>query len=196
MEKSTSVRFKLRVQHDMLLTLMEEVGLNQTSFAKALGVAQTTVSHWVNLHQVPTMKFRDKIEEVLHCTFDLLYPDWFVAKIQQGLVTKYEVSKLVTAKSFDSMIIRELQGAQDPARLTEKAEIQELVYESLDCLTPKMRRILEMRYGFDEKPMTYREIAERFCVSTGRIRQIISSAEARLASHMKRGIGPLSKLRR
>lgn len=52
--------------------LLRQRKMNQRTFAKALGVAENTVSNWLNMDRLPREQYWDKIAEVLNVPYTAL----------------------------------------------------------------------------------------------------------------------------
>jgi len=82
--------------------------------------------------------------------------------------------------------LSEMVAAEDHGSLLDRAELGELhgkIMEALATLTDREREIVLLRYGFDgSEGWTYASIAERFDVSSERIRQIERGALEKLSS--------------
>ncbi len=73
-------------------------------------------------------------------------------------------------------------GAMSPTRETFKELLQQELQRALrDRLTPRERRVLELRYGLDDnQPRTLDEVGETFGISRERVRQIQKEALEKL----------------
>ena len=73
------------------------------------------------------------------------------------------------------------EGATDPADLASVMLMNEKLREVLDTLTPREKRVLELRYGLDDGiPRTLEEVGREFKVTRERIRQIEAKALRKL----------------
>lgn len=80
------------------------------------------------------------------------------------------------------------QSAADPARPTERTELEQLLGRALAQLPDKERTVLQRRFGFgDDVPETLEEIGRSFGLSRERVRQI----EARALQKLRRLGAPL-----
>ena len=77
--------------------------------------------------------------------------------------------------------------AADPADVTSKMLMNEKLREVLETLTPREKRVLELRYGLDDgRPKTLEEVGKEFNVTRERIRQIEAKALRKLRSPRRR----------
>ena len=73
------------------------------------------------------------------------------------------------------------QDALDPARVAEETDFADSLREIFECLPERERRILALRYGFDDGvPRTLEEIGTEFNLTRERIRQLEKWALCRL----------------
>ena len=79
------------------------------------------------------------------------------------------------------------EGTPDPADLADEALLKEQIQKALDILTPREKRVLELRFGIEDgKPRTLEEVGQEFNVTRERIRQIEAKALRKLR-HPRRG---------
>jgi RNA polymerase nonessential primary-like sigma factor len=73
------------------------------------------------------------------------------------------------------------QGAAAPERHVEQRELQNLVDQWLDDLSPKQRLVIERRYGLNgQEPATLEDLARALGLTRERVRQIQQEALSRL----------------
>ena len=73
------------------------------------------------------------------------------------------------------------KDAQSPEEYTTKSLLKDELYAIMQDLTPRERRVLELRYGLiDNRPRTLEEVGREFGVTRERIRQIEAKAIRKL----------------
>jgi RNA polymerase primary sigma factor len=70
--------------------------------------------------------------------------------------------------------------SSDPETETVRQEVRDALHRLLSHLSARERAIVRARFGFDGVPQTLDAIAERYCLTAERIRQIEARALARL----------------
>ena len=81
------------------------------------------------------------------------------------------------------------EGVSDPETLVDTALLKEEIKKALDTLTPRERRVLELRYGLEDgKNRTLEEVGLEFGVTRERIRQIEGKAIRKLKHPTRRKI--------
>ncbi|MGI8662846.1 MAG: sigma-70 family RNA polymerase sigma factor [Acidimicrobiales bacterium] len=72
-------------------------------------------------------------------------------------------------------------SAAAPDEVVEKSAERELIHDALECLAPREREVINLRFGLrDETPMTLEEVGTRFELTRERIRQIEAKALTKL----------------
>jgi RNA polymerase primary sigma factor len=80
------------------------------------------------------------------------------------------------------------RDAEAPAEVASKAMMRSEVDEVLETLTPRERRVLQLRFGLvDGQQRTLEEVGKRFSVTRERIRQIEARALRKLRHPSRRG---------
>ena len=80
------------------------------------------------------------------------------------------------------------EEATDPADLASVMLMNEKLREVLDTLTPREKRVLELRYGLEDgRPRTLEEVGKEFNVTRERIRQIEAKALRKLRHPRRSG---------
>ncbi len=78
-------------------------------------------------------------------------------------------------------------GSRSPDKATDQLLLREEVDEALDALTPREKKVIELRFGLDNgKQRTLEEVGEIFGVSRERIRQIEAEALSKLRQPSKK----------
>ena len=81
------------------------------------------------------------------------------------------------------------EGASDPAQVTDAVMMKEQIKVALDTLTPREKRILELRYGLEDgRSRTLEEVGLEFGVTRERIRQIEAKALRKLRHPVRSGM--------
>ena len=80
------------------------------------------------------------------------------------------------------------ETTSDPAELANAVLMREQIRKALDTLTPREKRVLELRYGLDGgRPRTLEEVGAEFHVTRERIRQIEAKALRKLRHPRRSG---------
>lgn len=82
-----------------------------------------------------------------------------------------------------------LSNENNPEEIFFEKETSKVIEQVLNTLTPRQKKVLEMRYGLnDEEEHTFEEIGEFLKVSSVRVMQIVSSAERKLRHPKCKGL--------
>jgi len=86
------------------------------------------------------------------------------------------------------LIIRHGEKTAAPSKTASRRLLKRWLMEILTDLSPRERRILDMRFGLsDEITHTLEEVGREFDVTRERIRQIEAKALERIREHQKLG---------
>ena len=81
------------------------------------------------------------------------------------------------------------EEASDPSDLASAALMKEQIRMILDTLTPREKRVLELRYGLEDgRSRTLEEVGKEFNVTRERIRQIEAKALRKLRNPRRGGV--------
>ena len=112
-----------------------------------------------------------KIADFLNTYPEAIYPIWLYEEVSQPTVAK-ELSQADMGLYLYSEEQRLLEGA-DPVENYEKVKLKENVAELLKTLSPRERKIIQMRFGMlDGAGHTLEEVGRAFHVTRERIRSI------------------------
>lgn len=175
-------RIKVTVKNNLLLTAIEEAGYRtQSEFAKAAGIRETEFGRLLSLKSAPIGRYGDftatakaVMEALGACPTDL----WTEEQLTMELKTN-------TAQA--NIGLKELMAIQN--RMTENliehnpidqvnsSIVSKKVNEILDELTPRQKKIVQLRFGVDGSgEHTYEEIGSMFNITKERVRQIEAKA--------------------
>ena len=169
------IRFIVRVKNNRLLKAREKMGFTQTAMAEYCGVGISRYGDIENLKFFPITKDGDwnidaqKISSAVGLTEEELFP----AAFKQILKTRmeYEVG-LEELPKFTQPL--EIEG---PESLLEGQDLRKRVSAVLDSLTPREKKVLEMRFGLNgEDECNQVEVSKYFYYTKERIRQIEQKA--------------------
>lgn len=109
---------------------------------------------------------------------------------KKDILTQKDILKcMIDAETPCEKIVRDIFGITDKEKiLFIEPELQkEFIKEMKKTLTEEQWRIISLRYGFEEKPMTYQEIGETIGISRERVGNLIVSGlwKLRRPSHSR-----------
>lgn len=183
-----------KIRNKPLYEAVQKLG-SQTALAEYLGVSQATIGQWLNLNQTPALsssreywenKIGEKLFELTYKTLDEIFPEEL----------RTDKKFLKQKKEFTKFIETDIQSLSDggfipkqisaPDKSLEISELKHLITQTLESLTAKQRKVIEMRFALNgEDQNTYEEIGRHFGVTRERIRQVEAKALRRLR-HPKR----------
>lgn len=186
------ITFVVRVKHADIWTAIQKVGSRQ--LAKLLGVSRGLLYQWASLRSTPnldnpasnspfassefTARFAATLRRLTGKTLDELWPPELRAATKFLLEDKsFEVTKTYSPESLAYSHTTEQLALPDPCEVASDKERQEQlkvgIVRILKSLTYREREIIKLRYGLgDDYSHSLKEVADKFKVTTERIRQI------------------------
>ena len=158
----------------------EAKGWSRAELARQIGVTPGAVGDAEKLRRV-SANVRERMALALGVPEDVLFPGEIDALPKGGppqielSMTREDVRSAMAPDAHADMILE-----------TERAALRDEIEAALDTLQPRQRRIVRLRFGFEDgAPRTTNELAHEFGVTPERIRQI-EAAALRLLCHPSR----------
>jgi RNA polymerase sigma factor (sigma-70 family) len=175
-------RLEIKIKNNYLYEKMQEQGISTAAeLARVVGLGPSVIGDILNLKVTPyTNKgtVRSSIQSL--CDFFSCNPeDLFPA---QHIFDPLTVNQgAIQANIGELMSSNLLESAHNPDLLVEITEQKEALEKTLDQLTLREKKVLEVRYGLgDEEACTLKEAGIKFGVRAERIRQIEAKALRKL----------------
>lgn len=170
-------RVTVKVRNNNLLRAAEGAGLSIPGLACLAGVSYPALNDLVNMTVSPFLRngsVRPMVERIC-AALNMPFDDLFSADQCEALTTN-KSEKEVSAEEVYALTAS-LQGG---AQIAHDDGAEDAVTGALESLTPRERKVIEARFGFNGAEKTLREIGDEFGVSSDRIRQIEQRALRKL----------------
>jgi RNA polymerase sigma factor (sigma-70 family) len=175
-------RVKVSVTNNLLLTAIENAGFSsQAEFARSADISSQTLNALVGLRVPPIgvggsfSPLANKIMEALNALPTEL---WTEEQLTMALPKSSSTGTLNIGQLTqlqNRMTVNQIE--HDPSESAEKSLIAKKVQEILEGLTPRERKVIQLRFGMDEcEEHTYEEIGTMFDLTRERVRQIEAKA--------------------
>lgn len=168
-----------RAMRDRRLAL----GWTQAQLGEAAHVPKQVMGHYETLRSYPPADRRRRIAAVLGLSTDELFPPWLEMMVQERAIRDVPLASLneLVDHAPRALALAASSAVVDPSEIaTENAAdagLHEAVRRQLDGLTARERRVVEIRFGFEDgRPRTLQEAAEVFGLHRESIRQIEARA--------------------
>lgn len=168
----------IKVKNNYLLTAMRNSGIETASeLSKIAKVIPGLVGDYLNLKQTPYTKKGDyrpsiiKIAEVLNKMPNDLFPEQHLEFALETNVKKIEVG-------LDEF--KALTRNNSPLEIVYEKEIKDMLYQSLDKLSQRDKRIIDLHFGLTGIAKNFSEIGKIEGISSTRARQIVEKTITRL----------------
>jgi RNA polymerase sigma factor (sigma-70 family) len=165
------IQAKIQLKNYELLERRTKLGYTQIVMGIACGIDHQRYSNIENIKVKPTLEEAEDIAEVLQCAVKVLFPEGYEKIVENVKNTDF----VKVADYVPPLLTQSNQVLRLDAKLT--------VAKMLSVLTPKERKIIEMRNGTGEYNgvvHTFKEIADEFGISVERVRQIEAKINVKL----------------
>ena len=183
-------RLTVSVRNNLLLSMMEMHDIDTAAeLARQSGVGQSIIGDYLRLltpaYSPSTGRLYSSVErlcEFFKCEPDHIFPEEHLRNPLATNTSSVEVS-------MDELTnIPGLVDNNPEIRLIE-SDVHDALAKALDTLTLKQRDVLSMRFGFsDGKTYTFKEIGEKYGLTSSAIQQIEKKA-IRLLRNSRKGAG-------
>lgn len=178
-ENNHELRFKLTVKNHELEKARSNKKLLQSELAEKVGISNASYCHIECCRVFPDVEIQYKIAQILEKSKESLFPEWLKTFSQKWKDSDRSRVVPINELSLGSPQLLQLDSG-DYDKMIEKADASFLVdklFKHTDRLSPKEKRILELRYGLgDGVQKTLEEVGKEFGVTRDRIRQIEAKA--------------------
>jgi len=179
---------KVTVRNNLILKAIKDFGYtNLNNFAKATGIGVTGLYSLVNLMEPPIgvkgefIKTAKDLMEVLGACPSELWTDEQLTLRLDSNRTERVMSKEALQVTLQSNA-RSLIGLDYPEQEMVEEDMARVMKDKLDSLTPRQRKVLQLRFGLDGcAEHTLEEVGSMFKLSGAAIRMI----EAKALRHMR-----------
>ena len=174
---------EVRLFNGSLKRLRKEFGLYQRDVAKRVGIGEGTYSQIETMRCVPSVEVAEKIAGVFGKSVEELFPMEFLKFMKNQAKSEISYGKM-EIKALEEYVAKEtlrLEESCDPEERMLKTELEELIKNKMNILSPREQKIIKMLYGLDgESPHTLVEVGDFFGVTRERVRQILEKGLKKL----------------
>jgi len=158
-----------------------EMGLTQEELGILCGLGKSTISHIEGFRNWPNDEQKRAISKYLGVQEKTIFPEWMEQfKVKRSsfstehIITERLLPNIIKTLSIPSQI-------DDTEEKIDRQFMKEAVKDILGSLSDRERKVVEMRFGLDEKgERTMEEVGKQFGVGRERIRQIEAKALRKL----------------
>jgi len=168
------IGIKRQIFNKKLKEKIIEKSFTMAILAKKTGINYGYLSQIINFRRCPSEQQMIDIAVALEVPIEDIFPEKY-----ELIYNKLSGASRETSIEIETLSLESAEALRIEAPQT--IEVESDISKLLDTLTPKEKRILEMRNGFDSSsPQTYDEVGKEFGVTRERIRQIEQKALEKL----------------
>jgi RNA polymerase sigma factor (sigma-70 family) len=151
------------------------MGYTRRRLALEMGTTPSTIGKYEALKDWPTTAMQKRVADALQDEAGYLFPDEVALRLRGHSAHTVTSVLPIESLALESPELRRLEAPDQLAEFLDnavKGDLHDLMATTLDSLTERERRVLRMRFGLDDEPLTLRATADAFGVTPERIRQI------------------------
>jgi RNA polymerase sigma factor (sigma-70 family) len=180
---------RLLTSNTRLVAARKAKGLTQEKAARGIGIARLRYETIERLQRLPSEEDMCKMADYFGEPVGGLFPAVLLAAIEAGVFSRRHV-ELAAPEIISLTEAQRLRLAYDGGEqildVISRKLLGERVDEVLKSLSPRMEKVIRLRFGLDDGvPKTLEEVAPYFGVTRERIRQVEAKA-LRILRHPSR----------
>lgn len=183
-EAKPEVRLRLIPYNARLVDARKAKGFTQQDLSLLTGINVVKISQLETLRAIPLPDVQNEIAEALEKRPEYLFPPELMESVKDGLFRKrfLEIGDHRILKGSPEQLRGLLPSPEPDFRVeVEGQDLNRAIMEAMATLSPRMQKILTMRFGLDGKGShTCEEVGREFNVTGGRIQQIEHQALRRM----------------
>ena len=181
------IGMKIKMVNDHLYSVIKANGYKSiNAFACDCGFSPITIGNYLNLKQFPrTKEMCSRLEKALKVPIDVLFPTDLCEEIIKMQKLKQQFAPFYLTKEVEHLALASVPVKELAFTPHENKDRDECLSEALGTLSERLEELIRFRFGFDGDPHTLEETAEKYNVTTERIRQLEAKALRQLR-HPKR----------
>ena len=173
----SQVRLRFIPYNARLIDARKERGWTQKDMSKLTGISSSHFGHIETLRAIPTQQMIEEISAALNLAQDYLFSESLMEAMREGLfdhrVAELEEQQLIRLTEDRRLHINNGEMVD----LADRAILKKNLAEVLDTLSPREKRIIELRFGLEDGiSRSAEEVGKEFDVTRERIRQIEEKA--------------------
>jgi len=185
-EKEKELRLTMKLSNNRLRKRIAETKLSVPEAAELAGISHGLLCGYIALRVSPIDtqgRWKHSALELcdaLTVSPEYLWPEAVLAVINPTIIAEMDAvdlaPQLLSSQIHPTPLLAEEAFANE--------ELRGALNRQMSLLKPRERRIMKMRYGYDEEPMDLGEIGKRIGLSRERVRQIEDRARDKLRRNL------------
>lgn len=176
LREASLARLRLITHNARLVDARKRHGITGEKMSLLVGLSRSRLRDIENLRVIPTEEEVVKIACILEKPIDYLFPEELMSAVRVGVFSRRKV-ELDTPEVISLTEAQRLRLTYDGETTlideVSKTLLHEQIEAVLDTLTPREKRVLELRFGLEDRQRrTLEEVGKEFNVTRDRIRQI------------------------
>jgi RNA polymerase primary sigma factor len=177
-------RVDLKVRNNLILSKIESMGYNSPyRFCKDIGLSYNRLLSFTNM-QESIFDTRGKLKPFIEKLCDKLkcIPEEIFSAAQMEISLKTNKRTFQIQEAEMKFLMEQNDNQKLLEELIEEDELKVFTEKALDTLTPKEKKVIQMRFGLGEygKEYTLNEVGKDIGITSIRIRQIEEQALRKL----------------
>lgn len=175
-------RIDIRVKNNLILSAIEKAGYKSiAAFCRDNDIALSPIMEFISLRKSPLNKdgtFSSSAQKIMDALCALPEDLWTQDQMYAALKSNRRSMTMDETRMELLMYGENHETPKLPEDLVHEKEVNKLVDEVLNTLSPRKAKILRLRNGIEDNSegMTLKELADKFEVTHERVRQLEADA--------------------
>ena len=179
---------KVKIQNNKIVSLMKERGIiNAAQLARDAGISQSRVGDFLNMTASPFSRKANEggsnlwapAVEKIAASLGVKPEEMFNEQQMSNPLLTNKAERALSREDMESLCPLMI-GGSDPILAIEDEEEKKIISKGLECLSPREKRVIKGRFGFDGPLLTFKDLGKELEISISRIMQIEAKALRKL----------------
>lgn len=178
---AVELKFKISVHNEKLVKLRMSIGLSQKELAEKVNLPPQSVGSIENCRVFPDDEVQKKYCDLFKKSESELFPEWLCIFTKSWKEQEKESTVFLNSQRLNNSQTKLICSPDDMIHKADNVVLQSKMKIYLEKLEPRLKKILEMRFGLvDGVSHSLEEVSKEFDITRERIKQLEQKAFEKL----------------